>query len=508
MTDHALEAPTEDDVGTAPPNDRRAETAVLGAMLRAPAEIAEITERVTGAHFYAPRHERIFDAIDRRVARLEPVDTHLIALDLAAAGDLDRCGGEAYLEHLFGEGIAVPVDSALYYADIVRRLAGRRRLDTAGRRISELAHTHPDLDLTDLHQLATDELDPDKVIPTIPGVDTDTGTHPWQPVDIAAVLAGDLDPPRATIGTRRDGQALFYPAAVHSIAGEPGCGKTWVALIVAAQELEDGHDVGIIDFEDRAETHVARLRALGVTDEALSKHLRYIRPQAPLDARGWGLLAKSLNGCRFIVVDGVTEAMSLHGLEINDQGDVARWIHLLPARLADLGAAVVQIDHVTKNGDTRGRYAIGAQHKLAAISGAAYGFQVIKSFGKGQHGHAKLIINKDRHADVGPTGGTAADVHLDATDAGSTYGWLDHPTRDVDDEGHFRPTTLMQRVSDFLLATPGAATLNQIKVGVKGKNESIVTAVDALVREGNIRTEPGPRGSTMHHLVTSFEAPR
>jgi hypothetical protein len=129
---------------------------------------------------------------------------------------------------------------------------------------------------------------------------------------------------------------------------------------------------------------------------------------------------------------------------------------------------------------------------------------LVRSGGRGEHGVVKVVLDKDKHGDVGPSGHTIAEFHLDDTTEGQTFAWLDHPTASVDEEGHFRPTTLMERVSNFLLARPGASTLNDIKKGVKGSNDGIADAVQALIREHHIRTEEGPRGSTLHHLVEAF----
>jgi hypothetical protein len=48
---------------------------------------------------------------------------------------------------------------------------------------------------------------------------------------------------------------------------------------------------------------------------------------------------------------------------------VASWLELLPRWAARLGAAVLVLDHVVKNVETRGRWATGSQHKLAGLDG-------------------------------------------------------------------------------------------------------------------------------------------
>ena len=228
--------------------------------------------------------------------------------------------------------------------------------------------------------------------------------------------------------------------------------------------------------------------------------------RTPLDAPGWAALAQAATGTTLAVIDGITEAMTMHGLSLMDNEDVAKWLELIPRRLADLGPAVVQIDHVVKNADNRGRYAIGGQHKLAGITGVAYKMLTIRSFGKGERGQAKLVIDKDKHGDVGPNGMTVAEIHLDATDpSGKLFGWVDSPESAHDEEGNFRPTTLMERVSNFLLVNAGPQSLSAIKAGVKGNDHSIADAVFTLVREGYVATESGPRNATMHRLINPFK---
>jgi len=472
-------------------------------MLMSKTAIADAVDTTIGKDFYRPRHELIFDTIRNLYDRLEPVDTITVANHLAKTKDLTRAGGAAYLHELIN-ACTTPASTA-YYAQIVAEQATLRRLVEAGTRIQALGYTGASNG--DLHQLiaaATDEL---TTIPlTVPGVDHPGVTNTWAPVNLTDILAGDnTQGPVATTLTRRDGKALLYPYAIHSIAGEPGSGKTWAALVAIAQELEAGNNTLFIDFEDRPETIVHRLRALGTTIQAISDHLRYIRPETALNPTSRHLLEQAATSCTIAVIDGITEAMTLHGLSLLDNEDVARWLALVPKILADLGPAVVQIDHVVKNADQRGRYAIGGQHKLAGITGVAYKMLTIRSFGRGVKGHAKLVIDKDKHGDVGPNGVTAADLHLDATsDDGVLYAWLDTPGDDHTETGEWRPTGYMHKVSLFLQITPGANT-NEIVMGVRGKKAHIVSAIQALITEGNVRTETGSNRALHHYIEIPFD---
>lgn len=185
----APEPPDDSPHGPTPPQDLHAEQSVLGAMLRDHRTTLEVTELLNDTHFYAPRHELIYATIRRRMGRLEPVDPGLVGDDLRRTGDLTRVGGPAYLSQLYDQGIAVPTDAALHYADILRDLAGRRRLIEAGTRIAQLGYTPSEQPLTDLHAAAVDALDRDTILTPVPGVDT---PHPGQ--DIDDFLHGDDDP--------------------------------------------------------------------------------------------------------------------------------------------------------------------------------------------------------------------------------------------------------------------------------------------------------------------------
>ncbi len=209
--------------------------------------------------------------------------------------------------------------------------------------------------------------------------------HSWQPVDLTAVLDGSYAPPQPTVGRRADGIGLFYRGRVHSIAAESEGLKTWFALVAAATELGRGNGAGLfIDFEDDEGGVVGRLLALGVKPDVIRDRFAYIRPDDPITAIGnradltdaIGDLQPALG-----VVDGVTEAMSLDGLELRDNTDVARFGKLLPRWLADRGPAVTALDHVVKDREGRGRYAIGGVHKLNAVNGAAFVLENRRPFG-------------------------------------------------------------------------------------------------------------------------------
>ncbi len=194
----------------------------------------------------------------------------------------------------------------------------------------------------------------------------------WAPVDLSDVLDARYEPPRPTVGARADGAGLFYPGRMHTISSESEGGKTWLALAAAQHELHNGNAVIYLDFEDDEGGVVGRLLALGTDKTDIRDRFAYLRPEDSLEALGnRDDLAQVVGDLRptLAVLDGVTEAMSLHGLEMKDNTDVARFGQMLPRWLAERGPATVALNHVTKDRENRGRYAIGAVHKLNGLRG-------------------------------------------------------------------------------------------------------------------------------------------
>jgi hypothetical protein len=325
----------------------------------------------------------------------------------------------------------------------------------------------------------------------------------WAPIDLGPALAGEHIEAAPSVLKRDDGPALLYAGKVHSIAGEPESMKTWLALWACAQEITSGRTVLYVDFEDVAETTVERLRALGCTSEHIGRHLVYLQPSEPLSGadRAALLALVELRRPTLAVLDGVTEAMTLHGLDLYGNTDAAQWLAMLPRR-----PAVLQIDHVTKSSEGRGRFAIGAQHKLAGLSGAAYTVETATPFGRGKHGIAKVYIGKDRPGRVREhcPGKLAAELHLRSELPAGTV-WVElRPPVERDPDEPFRPTFLMEKVSRLVEATAGGVSLRGIRGAVKGKNEAIGYAIELLEREGYIRIESGARGASVHHHVKPF----
>ena len=343
---------------------------------------------------------------------------------------------------------------------------------------------------------------PDELPARLPG-------ETWRPLDLAAALDGGcIEPPPALLA-REDGHRLLYAAKVNSVAGESESLKTWLVLLACAAVLAgDGH-VLFIDYEDAPGGITARLLALGCPPAAILSRFHYVRPDEPYTpaARAvlWGALPAPPS---LAVVDGITEAMAAHGLDPVSNAEVAAFGARLPRPLAESGAAAVLIDHMARardNGAVR-RYALGAQHKRALVTGAAYTMDLVRPFGHGLHGVAKLTVAKDRPGLVRPhcPGDVAGFLHLDSGPDGAVTGRIAIPPPAAKaGSGEERPVGLMRALSEAIEETPGRPRRTVLGL-VRGNTDAKRAALDLLIAEGFVATASGPRRALLHTSVRPF----
>lgn len=322
--------------------------------------------------------------------------------------------------------------------------------------------------------------------------------------DIEAVLSGSWEPPTPSILHRSDGQALIYPGKVHSLSGEPGAAKTWVALHAVAEVLAGGGRAALIDHEDRLDTAVRRLAGMGVAAEIIIERFAYVTPTFAV--KGGGLPVNVIDAaaaCDLVVIDSLGEALAHTGLNQNDDGEVANYLQRVARRCADGGAAVLLLDHVTKDSENRGRWSIGSQRKLAAIDGAAYTAQAIKALTMDSDGLVKVICAKDRGGNY-RQGSTVAMITLTPNAAGVHIAI--EATEGSEIGGRFRPTFYMEKVSRYLEGLAVGVSKRTIAGDVEGKATVIRAALDVLVEEGFVAAETrvGRGGGNLYRSIEKY----
>lgn len=484
-----------------PPHDSEAEKAVIGGALQSASALAEVRAVITAADFYEPKHETIWQAIERLVGRDSVVDAITVVAELTRTGDLQSTGGHLYLSDAIAE-VSVASNSR-HYAQIVADSATRRRLIDTATRIQQLAYSSS-ADRESLLQAAAAAL-------TNAPLDAHSAQGSWARVDLAPTLAafadGTLSRPALTVGPISGGSALFYRGKVNGIAGEPVAGKTWTVLHSAAIHLAQGDAVVYIDHEDDQIGIVDRLLGLRVNPDALLTRFAYFNPTAKPTPADLQQLVELITDLRpvLVVVDSTGEALALDGANPNADEEVAAWFLRVPRRLANItydnepGPAVVVLDHVVKNQDESGLWPIGSQRKRAAISGVQYMQHLVKPFDRKTTGHAVLRCTKDRLGNYS-TKQRVAELHV-SPGTNMRLEAVEHATSETQP---FRPTGFMQKTSQALEQCREPLSFNGICTAVTGKREHLRLAVDALIAEGYIRAEPGPRGSTLHTSIKPF----
>ena len=331
----------------------------------------------------------------------------------------------------------------------------------------------------------------------------------WEPVDLTDALTG-IDVPGPTMLARTDGVRLVYAGRTHQFAGESESCKTWAALLCVAQVLGQGGRVLWVDFEDDDRGIVSRLLSLSVPKYAIATMFTYVRPDEPLCNRHGVATAGNVafgavleDDYDLAVVDGVTEAMTTEGLDLMSNADIATWSRRVPKRIAtETGAAVIVIDHVTKSTEGRGRFAIGGQHKLAGLTGAAYTFDVLKRLsravgGEPVSGSVKSTVTKDRpgHVRGNAKGDTIGVLELTSyPDGGLTVNIVP-----AGEASTVPDIELLTRIG-HLLATYDGASKSRIENDVDGKTDRIRVALGWMVDNGWVRVEK-VGASHRHHLT-------
>ncbi|MEV6014689.1 DnaB-like helicase N-terminal domain-containing protein [Streptomyces sp. NPDC051997] len=497
------------------PRDLEAERAVLGGMLLAPHIVPEVVDVLDGPDFYDRHHETIYNTIVQLTMQGDTVDPISLTEALRQTGELTRVGGPSYLHGLLD---TVPTASnAPLYAETVRDCAVRRNILKATTEAANLVASGQG-DLADVIDIVREKIT-EAAQPRTTSAGDPTG---WDFSDLTPVLDGTHKPAQPIVGARDDGIGLFYPGRVNGIQGESEAGKSWVALVSCLTEINRGNHVVYLDFEDSEEGVVSRMLLIGATPHDIHERFHYVRPGStptPSALRAFIARIGDLQPT-LIIVDGVTEAMVMMGLELKENTEIAKFGRMLLRPLADTGAAVVPLDHVVKNNESRGRYALGGVHKLNAVDGVQYMLEAVRPFGINTEGRSRLRIAKDRPAQIRrhalpggrnpmhwfadlvirSEGDTFAEAHL--------YPPIQH-TDDPQEEAAVKDKAAQEEADirdrePAVLAALAKATEPMSKAALEelipGRASITRRALTRMVHDGRVVVEKGPRGAALHSL--------
>lgn len=479
-----------------PMADLDAEAALLGSVLEREDEAWPAASTLSSADFAWPSYQRVFGAMQALADQGRAIGPISVADELRMADVLHevwmhdtRAEGIAAMWGLSSPGVA-GWRQATVYVDIVRRHAVERRVAEASDRALDAAK-RGDLDAaSDALEMATT------------AISSGSSTSLLGFEDVAPAMRGEEAEVAPEMLVRDDGQALIYPGLTHWLMGEPGKGKSWLALHAVAEVLGDDGVAMYLDWEGNRRIVGSRLRALGVSADVASERLLYLRPPAIDRVRSAALAGEARRrDVRLVVCDGVAKALARQGLNEDKAPEVLAWLELVVNPLAEAGAAVLMLDHVTKDRDGRGMWARGSGAKLGEVSGAAWLVVPRQGFSRHQGGRIDLLQAKDREGYVAADGSIVASVAFMPSDGGNS---LSVRVRAPESAGEFRPTGYMERVSRALEGLPDGISSNALCKVVRGRRDVVLAALDVLVSEGHAERRTGPRNSQMLRSVRPF----
>jgi AAA domain len=309
--------------------------------------------------------------------------------------------------------------------------------------------------------------------------------HSWKPLDL--IEAGATPPAPPSIG------GLLYPGRRHISSGEPDSLKSWAAQVLCVEEIRAERTVLYIDLEMGASMTLERLRALGLTEEEIRSGFLYVRPSEPMtDEAVLADVTRMVGFARpsLVVVDAFTGALELHGHDPVSGVAIEGFYRTVMAPLEAYGAASLLLDHVAKNRDARGKFAIDSQRKVGGVD-VHLGFRLVTPFARGTTGLATITTHKDRPGHLPRPRAGELELVSDPDTFAVRWRIRSGETSTEPDPDTFRPTNLMEKVSRYLEQSAEPRSRNQIEQAVKGKTDFKRQAIDALIEEGYSVEVPG-----------------
>lgn len=236
-----------DDTPT-PNRDLAAEAGVLGALMADRNTIPVILATLTGADFYDPRHEAIFNAIGHLYEAGAPTDAVAVARQLMKTGDLNRVGGHPYLHELLH---GAPLSGIAYsHAGTIAGCAKMRRGSATATSLYQAFNdpkTDPD-DVPEILLTAIRHLEDDLA-------EIGTDAKPC-PADLIDDVYEGIEHPKAvapSIATGLHDLDDFYPGHAPGnlvlIGARPGVGKSTLGLTFARNAANSGIPTLFVSLE-------------------------------------------------------------------------------------------------------------------------------------------------------------------------------------------------------------------------------------------------------------------
>lgn len=315
----------------------------------------------------------------------------------------------------------------------------------------------------------------------------------WEPIDLSTLE--DKPPIEPTLG----GLGLAYPGKRHVFSGPQESAKTLLAYVLVIEVVRAGGKALIVDFEMGAYDARNRLRELGATSDELAR-IPFVEPWEPLH----GVIVETLVEMKLdlVLVDAAAGAYDLQGLDDNKRGDVERFNALYVRPFWRTGSATIVLDHVVKNVEGRGSYAIGSERKVGGAD-VHLGFSVVRPIKRGAKGEYKITTHKDRNGYL--KRGKLADLVLVSDEQTHAITWELRQAPEIDEEHPFRPTVKMEQASRWLeKQLEEDVSMSRIVEGIGGDRNAAFLAVNLLVEEGNFTERSGARNARLMTVARPY----
>ena len=176
------------------------------------------------------------------------------------------------------------------------------------------------------------------------------------------------------------------------------------------------------------------------------------------------------------------------------------------------GAAVVYLDHVTKNSPGEVPGGIGAQAKRAVTTGCCLRVEAVAPFGRGQRGEIKIYVDKDRvgavreASELEGSNALFGIAEIVSTDGGKV---VTIRIKGTGRTGHVpvserRYTGIMEEVSRFLEDEERPVSGNGVIQAITGRAEYVRQALSTLLKEGYVTRTEGRNRSWLYVHVKPY----
>jgi len=294
----------------------------------------------------------------------------------------------------------------------------------------------------------------------------------WDPVNLANLA--ERPPVTPSIG------GLVYPGGRHVFSGPPESGKTFAAYALSLDQIREGNHILVADFEMGPYQARDRLRDMGATNDELGR-LLYVNPWTPATVDALAAIIDEFHPV-LVTIDAAAGAYGLHGLDDNRRLDVEAFAIAILEPFRQRNVATITLDHVTKNADTRGAFAIGSERKVGGAD-VHLGFETIVPFGRGRTGLVKIKTHKDRLGHLPRP--NAAELELRSDPDTHAISWAFREPVAAEDSGNgWRPTLLMDRVLERVNAPwYEPVSRSALANSVRGERRFLLHAIDTLIVE-------------------------